>query len=42
MKHVMKLGSLDGVLTLPEETVARIGSFGVAAGGLLALIALMF
>lgn len=42
MKNVMKLGRLDGILALPEETIARIGTVAVAAGGLLALVALMF
>ncbi len=42
MKYVMKFSHLDGILLLPEETVARIGSLGIVAGGLLALVALMF
>ena len=42
MKNVMKLGRLDGFLSLSEETIARIGTLGVAAGGLLALVAWMF
>ncbi len=42
MKHVMKLSRLDGILLLPEETVTRLGTVGVAVGGVLALVALMF
>jgi hypothetical protein len=42
MKTVMKLSHLDAVLLLPEETVTRIGTLGVAVGGLLALVVLMF
>lgn len=42
MKNVMKRGRLDGNLVLSDVTIDRIGTVGVAAGGLLALIALMF
>ncbi|MDR3618380.1 hypothetical protein [Paludisphaera borealis] len=42
MKYVMKLSHLDAILLLPEETVARIGSLGIVAGSLLALVVLMF
>jgi len=42
MKNVMKLGSFDAALTLPEDAVTRLGSLGVVGGGLLALFGLMF
>lgn len=42
MKNVMKLGRLDGLLLLSEETVTRIGSVGIVAGSILALVVLMF
>jgi hypothetical protein len=42
MKNVMKLSHLDSLLLLPEETVVRLGSVGIIAGSLLALVVLMF
>jgi hypothetical protein len=42
MKYVMKFSHLDAVMLLPDETVARIGSLGIIAGSLLALVVLMF
>ncbi|WP_255487608.1 hypothetical protein [Paludisphaera rhizosphaerae] len=41
MKHVLKLGSLETALILPDDAVTRIGTLGVIGGGLLAL-ALLF
>jgi hypothetical protein len=42
MKYVMKLSRLDSIILLSEENVARLGSMGIIAGGLLALAVLMF
>ncbi|WP_261345615.1 hypothetical protein [Paludisphaera soli] len=42
MKNVMKLGSFDAALILPDDAVTRLGTLGVVAGGLLALVVLMF
>lgn len=42
MQNATNLGRLNGIMGLSEETIARIGTVGVAAGGLLALVVFMF
>lgn len=42
MKYVMKPGAFEAALVMTDDAVARMGTFGVIGGGLLALASLMF